>query len=44
MDCIYNDHVSLMDLLSEILPGVGRASLCVRTQCRGFDRGEEVQI
>jgi hypothetical protein len=42
MDCIYNEHVSLTGLLSEMLPGVGRISLCMKTQSRAFDRSEEV--
>jgi hypothetical protein len=44
MECSYNEHVDLTGVLSEMLSGVGRISLCMRTRCRAFDRSEEVQI
>jgi hypothetical protein len=44
MDCGYNQHVSLTGLQSEMLPDVGRISLCVRTQCHAFDKADEVQL
>jgi hypothetical protein len=44
MDGYSNERVTLTGVLAEMLPDIGKMSLCVRIRTRMYDRSEEVQL
>jgi hypothetical protein len=44
MDGYYNERVTLTGVLAEMLPSIGKISLCVRIRTRTYDRSDEVQL